>query len=193
MIEYSIFTIAEYVEIPVAWPLPETEIMTEKKTLHILLADDDEDDRMIFSDIVQQIEDTIQLHTVSDGQQLIRWLTANESPLPDVIFLDLNMPNKNGKACLKEIKANPAISHLPVIIYSTSGSEKDIREAYHQGASLYIQKPSNISGLRKTLTQVLSMDWQNGRPGFAEDNFWVKTAMALRQLFTASAMPTLSI
>ena len=167
--------------------------MPEKKTLRILLADDDEDDRMIFSDIVQQIENTIQLHTVTDGQQLIRWLTANESPLPDVIFLDLNMPNKNGKACLKEIKANPAISHLPVIIYSTSGSEKDIREAYHQGASLYIQKPSNISGLKKTLTQVLSMEWQNGREGFGEDNFWVKTAMALRQLFTASKLPAFSI
>ena len=166
--------------------------MTEKKTLHVLLADDDEDDRMIFSDIVQQIENTIQLHTVTDGQQLIQWLTANESPLPDVIFLDLNMPNKNGKACLKEIKANPAISHLPVIIYSTSGSEKDIREAYHQGASLYIQKPSNISGLRKTLTQVLSIDWQNGRTGLDEDNFWVKTAMALRQLFITPKMPGLA-
>jgi len=148
--------------------------MKEKRTLSILLADDDEDDRMIFTEIVAQLENDIHLRTVSDGQQLIHLLTANGVLLPDLVFLDLNMPNKNGKECLREIKAHPALHQLPVIIYSTSGAEKDIRDAYRHGASLYIQKPSNMKGLRKTLSDVLSIDWSNGHPGFSEDNFLLK-------------------
>jgi len=150
--------------------------MKEKRTLSILLADDDEDDRMIFTEIVAQIENDIHLRTVADGQQLIHLLTGSGVFLPDLIFLDLNMPNKNGKECLREIKAHPALQHLPVIIYSTSGAEKDIRDAYRSGASLYIQKPSNMKGLRKTLSDVLSIDWSNGHPGFSEDNFLLKAA-----------------
>jgi len=150
--------------------------MKEKRTLSLLLADDDEDDRMIFTEIVTQLENEVHLRTVSDGQQLIQLLTGNGTALPDLIFLDLNMPNKNGKECLKEIKAHPALNHLPVIIYSTSGADKDIREAYKHGASLYIQKPSNMKGLRKTLSEVLSIDWSNGHPRFNEDNFLLKAA-----------------
>jgi len=146
----------------------------EKRTLNILLADDDEDDRMIFTEIVAQMEDNIHLRTVSDGQQLIQLLSDKGASLPDVIFLDLNMPSKNGKQCLKEIKTSPSLRHLPVIIYSTSAAEKDINDTYKQGASLYIQKPSNIKGLKKTLTNVLSIDWSNNHPSVNEDNYLVK-------------------
>jgi len=147
--------------------------MKEKRTLNILLADDDEDDRMIFTEIVGQMDEVANLRTVSDGQQLIQLLSGGAS-LPDVIFLDLNMPNKNGKECLKEIKTNPTLLHLPVIIYSTSAAEKDIRDTYNQGASLYIQKPSNIKGLKKTLAKVLSIDWPGGQPSIDKDSFLVK-------------------
>lgn len=158
--------------------------MKDNRTLHILLADDDEDDRMIFSEIVAQLDTPIQLRTVSDGQQLIHLLSDKTAALPDVIFLDLNMPNKNGKECLREIKTNPALKHLPVIIYSTSGAEKDIRDTYRQGASLYIQKPSDIKGLRKTLSEVLSMDWRNRHPSVSEENFLLRISGLLRAFCT---------
>jgi CheY-like chemotaxis protein len=147
--------------------------MKEKRTLNILLADDDEDDRMIFTEIVTQMDEVVNLRTVSDGQQLLQ-LLSDGALLPDVIFLDLNMPNKNGKECLKEIKTNPALGHLPVIIYSTSAAEKDIRDTYNEGASLYIQKPSNIRGLKKTLTKVLSIDWLQGHSPVDKEDFLVK-------------------
>jgi len=162
-------------------------MMKEKRPLQVWLADDDEDDRMIFADVVQQLENRIVLRTVDDGQQLINLLTGNDPALPDIIFLDLNMPSKSGQDCLKEIKSNPAIRHLPVIIYSTSSAINDIREAYHLGASLYIQKPSNIKVLRKTLANVLSMDWQNGRPGISSDEFLVQAASERRHQALPSA------
>lgn len=160
--------------------------MIEKRTLNILLADDDEDDRMIFTEIVAQMEEDIHLRTVSDGQQLLQLLSERAVPLPDVIFLDLNMPSKNGKQCLKEIKTSPSLRHLPVIIYSTSAAEKDISDTYKQGASLYIQKPSNIKGLKKTLTDVLSIDWSNGHLSVDEDNFLVKLSR-LHHILSAGA------
>lgn len=160
--------------------------MKDKRTLNILLADDDEDDRMIFTEIVAQLDEPIHLRTVADGQQLLRLLSDKTFLLPDVIFLDLNMPNKNGKECLREIKTNPSLHHLPVIIYSTSAAEKDIRDTFRQGASLYIQKPSNIRGLKKTLSQVLSIDWHDGPSPVDEDNFLVKLSW-LDQLFATGA------
>ena len=158
--------------------------MNETKKLNILLADDDEDDRMIFGDIVQQMELNITFNTVSDGEQLIQKLTDCRFPLPDLIFLDLNMPNKNGKECLKEIKTHPCLKHLHVIIYSTSAAEKDVRDAYEHGASLYIQKPSNIKGLRKTLAKTLSMNWQNGHKKADKDSFLLKAKTALNHFHT---------
>ncbi|HEY4148974.1 MAG TPA: response regulator [Chitinophagaceae bacterium] len=163
--------------------------MKEKRTLSILLADDDEDDRMLFADIVEQIEQSIALNTVDDGEQLIQALTDDGVTLPDVIFLDLNMPNKNGKECLKEIKAHDRLKHLPVIIYSTSAAEKDVREAYNDGATLYIQKPSNIKGLKKTLTEVLSINWKNGQQQFSKESFLLKTVEAFRRLVRAGMTP----
>jgi len=163
--------------------------MKETKKLSILLADDDEDDRMLFTEIVEQMESSITLNTVDDGEQLIRALTGNGHSLPDVIFLDLNMPNKNGKECLREIKAHQRLKHLPVIIYSTSAAEKDVRDAYSHGATLYIQKPSNLKGLKKTLTEVLSMNWHSGQPQFGRDNFLLKTVEAFCRFFHARPMP----
>ena len=160
--------------------------MKEKKALTILLADDDEDDQMIFMDIVQQMDNDIILHTVNDGVELLELLTGKTQALPDLLFLDLNMPNKNGKECLREIKSHQDLRHLPVIIYSTSNAEKDIRDTYRYGASLYIQKPTDISGMKKTLTSVLSMDWQNGHLKINDDNFVVKTLAAFRHCFLNS-------
>ncbi|MBS1565780.1 MAG: response regulator, partial [Bacteroidetes bacterium] len=109
-----------------------------------------------------------------DGRVLLEQLSEHQAMLPDVIFLDLNMPNISGKECLRELKSDPVLRRLPVVIYSTSGAEKDTNDTYRLGACRYIQKPSNIRGLKKTLEQVLSIDWTQGQPIVDKDNYLIR-------------------
>ena len=85
-------------------------------SFNLLLADDDEDDRIFFNEALQELPIDTSLNTVNDGQQLMNLLTSISTTLPDIIFLDLNMPLKTGYECLKEIKLNEKLKCLPVII-----------------------------------------------------------------------------
>ncbi len=91
---------------------------------HIILADDDDDDSMLFKEALSKVASSITVSLAEDGQKLINYL--NTLSIPDMIFLDLNMPRKNGLECLKEIRSDDKFDHIPVIMYSTSQSKKDI-------------------------------------------------------------------
>ncbi len=123
--------------------------------LHILLADDDKDDRFFFKDALSKLSIPNKFTSVDDGEQLMSYLTKNSHTLPDVLFLDLNMPRKNGAECLTEIKLNKKLQHLPVIIYSTSLHETIADELYENGAHYYVRK-GDLVELKKTLQRVLT-------------------------------------
>jgi len=127
-----------------------------QQTFHILLADDDLDDRFFFGDALSKLSIPTQLTTIDDGERLISFLTKNVHQLPDVLFLDLNMPRKNGAECLIEIKLNDKLKQLPVIIYSTSLHEEVADELYKNGADYYMRKTSLIE-LKNGLYQVITM------------------------------------
>lgn len=129
--------------------------MTQKH-LKILLADDDQDDRFFFDKALKSLPIPNQLITVEDGEQLMDYLYENAENLPDVLFLDLNMPRKKGSECLAEINLNPKLKDLPVIIYSTSLHEDVADELYKSGAFYYVHK-TDLSELEKILHQVLTM------------------------------------
>lgn len=124
--------------------------------LNVLLADDDKDEHFFFSDALSELPISTQLTTVEDGEKLITYLSENSNKLPDVLFLDLNMPRKNGSECLTEINLNKKLQELPVIIYSTSLQEKVADELYKKGAHYYIRK-SDLTELKKILHLVLTM------------------------------------
>src|SRR5688572_30753539 len=128
------------------------------KTLHILLADDDEDDRQFFTDAVSSIAPAVKLTIVQDGEELINKLKRNIAELPDFIFLDLNMPFKNGMECLKEIKSVEFLKNIPILIYSTSINKDQVETTYQNGANLYIQKPSSFEGIITMLNTIFSFD-----------------------------------
>ncbi|MBA3704698.1 MAG: response regulator [Bacteroidetes bacterium] len=122
----------------------------------ILLVDDDPDDCMFFKDVLNELSISSEFTTI-DGEGLMRYLSKNKSHLlPDVIFLDLNMPSKNGFECLENIKSKKKLQHIPVIIYSTSYHEVVADELYENGAHFYIQK-SNLAKLEIELKLVLTM------------------------------------
>jgi len=136
----------------------ETKDVLEGSNFHILLADDDEDDRQFFTDAVNFVAPSVKLTTVHDGEELINNLKKNNSELPDFIFLDLNMPYKNGLECLKEIKSMEFLKDIPVLIYSTSTSKDQIETTYQNGANMYIQKPASFDGIIRVLKTIFSVD-----------------------------------
>ncbi len=124
--------------------------------INILLADDDMDDRFFFKDALSELPFSTKLTTVNDGEQLMNYLCKYSNKLPQVLFLDLNMPRKNGAEYLTEIKRNKVFQQLPVVIYSTSLHEAVADELYEKGAHYYIRK-TDLTELRKVLHLVLSM------------------------------------
>lgn len=125
---------------------------------NIFLADDDSDDREFFSDALDQSELRTQLTAIKDGVQLMKTLVETVPPPPDVIFLDLNMPRKNGFECLKEIRQTDKLKGIPVVILSTSSSEDIVEKTYQQGANYYICKPNSIFRLKKLIEKVMTFD-----------------------------------
>ena len=124
------------------------------KTIRILLADDDEDDCFLFTSALNEINISVKLTILQNGEELLQHLELIE-PLPDVIFLDLNMPKKNGWECLKDIKQNEKFKLLNVVIFSTSFQQEMADRLYDSGAMHYIRKPSDFARLKEVLLQVL--------------------------------------
>ena len=143
----------------------------ENDALHILLADDDEDDRVFFKEAFQEIKVKTRVSTVNDGLQLMNYLNNPDIPLPNVVFLDLNMPGKSGLECLDEIRKNSRLRNLAIAIYSTSSSEENIEEAFVKGANIYIKKPNDFSVLKVILEQVINMNWQYHTSGLKKETF----------------------
>lgn len=126
----------------------------------IILADDDIDDRYFFNKVLQSLPVRTQLVMVEDGEKLMVYLAENSEKLPDILFLDLNMPRKNGTECLSEIKQDEKLKHLPVIIYSTHQHERNSDTLYEKGAHYYIRKTDMIE-LAKALHYVLNLMVEN--------------------------------
>lgn len=146
----------------------------QKDYIHIILADDDEDDRMFFTDAFQELKIQTKVQTFKDGAELMDYLITPEALLPQVLFLDLNMPKKNGLDCLYEIKSNNKFKDIAVAIYSTSSSEEHIEETFVLGANIYIKKPSDFNTLKKVLAEVVTINWQYYTSGLNKDNFLLK-------------------
>lgn len=127
----------------------------------ILLADDDADDRQIFEDAMMEVTSEVELTTASDGAELMNILDKNITQ-PGMIFMDLNMPLKNGMQCLAEIKNNEDYKDIPVIIFSTSTQKEAIDQSYRNGADYYICKPDNFQTLKNILTKMFSIKFAKG-------------------------------
>ncbi len=129
---------------------------------NLLLADDDEDDCTFFKEALDELLLSVSLVTVNDGVQLMDFLLDHPSDnLPDMLFLDLNMPRKSGFDCLLEIKGIDKLRHLPIIIFSTSLDMNIVDLMYEKGATYYIQKPGEFSKLKKVIANALTISAEN--------------------------------
>ena len=134
------------------------------KTITILMADDDPDDRVLTKDALEENRLANDLHFVEDGEDLMYYLyqrgkfNAENAPRPGLILLDLNMPRKDGREALAEIKAEPRFKHIPVIVLTTSKAEEDIFKTYDLGVSSFITKPVSFDDL-VYVTKAIGQYW----------------------------------
>ncbi|HET8964311.1 MAG TPA: response regulator [Chitinophagales bacterium] len=126
---------------------------------YVFLADDDEDDRLFFKDAIKEVSPETELFMVKDGLELMNILHSFPDRMPNVIFLDLNMPVKNGFECLEDIKKDDKLKDLPVVIFSTTLQEDAVNRVYNQGANYFVCKPASFSQLKNVIKRILHIDW----------------------------------
>ena len=124
------------------------------KPITILMADDDPDDQMLTKDAFEECRLSNDLRFVNDGEKLMDYLcrrgdfeNPEESPRPGLILLDLNMPRKDGREALEEIKSDPDLRRIPIVVLTTSKAEEDILKSYDLGVNSFIVKPVSFEGL----------------------------------------------
>jgi CheY-like chemotaxis protein len=137
----------------------------------VLLIDDDADDRELFADAITEIDTDVKILILESGKQLMDFLLAPNQNLPDILFLDINMPVKNGFECLEEIRANETTRDLCVIMFSTSHGKFDVDKSYSLGADGYIQKPFSLTEMRSVLKKTLDTDWKDPCVALDRHNF----------------------
>lgn len=124
---------------------------------NVLVAEDDDDDYLIFSIAIAETSFTVVLKRAENGEILLKLLNED---IPDILFLDLLMPCQDGKQCLKEIRANKKYDSLPIIVYSSLNDLENTEYCYREGSNLYVIKPNSIGDLKDILERILSIDWK---------------------------------
>lgn len=137
----------------------------EKVPVTILMADDDEDDRMLTQEAFEENKLANELYFVEDGEELMDYLNRRgayedpaDSPRPGLILLDLNMPRKDGREALREIREDPNLRSIPIVVLTTSKAEEDIFKTYEMGVNSYMPKPVTFEALTE-LVRVLGQYW----------------------------------
>ncbi len=139
--------------------------MMTPKAIHILIAEDDAEDRMLTTEAMNESRLVNRIDFVEDGEELMDYLNnigkysdSKNYPLPGLILLDLNMPRKDGREALREIKSSPHLKKIPVIILTTSKAEEDIIRTYDLGVNSFITKPVTFNGMVNVM-QAIGKYW----------------------------------
>jgi CheY-like chemotaxis protein len=132
--------------------------MSREGAIHILLAEDDPDDRLLTRRAVKESSVGTTFASVPDGEKLMDYLyrrgeygTAEQAPRPDLILLDLNMPRMDGREALRKIKSDAKLRRIPVVVLTTSEAEQDVLQSYDLGVNAFVTKPVTFDGLAKTM------------------------------------------
>ena len=136
----------------------DTQEPENKEPVKVILADDDKDDQEIFHEALTETNIPADLTTVDNGKELMDHLKDPSEPNPDIIFIDINMPVKNGKEVLAEIKRDETLKDIPTIILSTSENVKDVEDTFNAGANLYVRKPFSFKSFILLLKKIFTLN-----------------------------------
>jgi two-component system, chemotaxis family, response regulator Rcp1 len=140
-------------------------VIVSNKPYEILLVEDNFAQIKLFEEVLKEGQKEVNLHVAPDGEAALNYLLNKDrkNPLPDLIFLDLQLPKRKGWDVLREVKTNQALSHIPVIIFTSSNREEDVRRAYELNANCYIQKPLDFEEFIHVVQSVEKL-WLNSLP-----------------------------
>jgi DNA-binding response OmpR family regulator len=144
---------------------------TSNPEKNVLIAEDDDEDFYIFSFAINETKLAVALDRAEDGEILMKKLSER---IPDILFLDINMPSKDGRQCIKDIRADHRYDEMPVIIYSSFEDLRNIEYCFREGANLYVVKPVYFGDFVKTIRRLLMMDRNAGLYFPAKSDFVVK-------------------
>ena len=140
---------------------------TKPESITILMADDDEDDRLMTKEALEEARLVNEIRFVEDGEELMDYLNqrgkyegGKNAPRPGLILLDLNMPKKDGREALKEIKTDPNLRQIPIVVMTTSKAEEDIYKSYDLGVNSFITKPVSFDGMVFVITTLANYWFQ---------------------------------
>ncbi len=140
------------------------KLFPASRKLNIFLAEDDKEDCDLFKEALDELDIASTVTIFADGEQLVKQLTRKRSKLPDVLFLDLNMPRKNGFATLGAIKRNEKLDQIPVIILSSAHEDFSASQVFSDAAHYYIRKPSEFAELKKLISKALTLTLTGNNP-----------------------------
>lgn len=133
----------------------------------VFLVDDDEDDQLFFMDALKEIDPSIQCSVAKNGKEALN-LLKELTILPDVIFLDLNMPFMNGFECLKVLKTEIKLSIIPIVIFTTSNDPRDVQLTHRLGAEVFLSKPNDFNQLKQKLEHILKINFDFYTPEISQ-------------------------
>jgi CheY-like chemotaxis protein len=136
---------------------PQHMTLNPTDATHVLMAEDDDEDFYIFSLAIKELSIKVILTRAENGDILLQLLDEKN---PDIVFLDLLMPCKDGRTCLKEIRSNKKYDTIPIVVYSSLSDLKSIEFCYREGSNLYAIKPSTLNELTTVLEKIFSIDWK---------------------------------
>jgi len=129
----------------------------------IFLVDDDVDDQLLFTEALKEIDESIECDIANNGRDAIDQL-KKRSQLPEILFLDLNMPFMNGYECLSQLKGETNLATIPIVIFTTSNDPKDVEITHQLGADVFLSKPNEFNLLREKLERILKLDFTVNSP-----------------------------
>ena len=154
-------------------------MIKEKKfsrdNIQVAIVDDDSDDRILAKKALLKCDDTVDVIEFKGGNEFLEYLRRPMAELPDIVLMDINMPEKDGFGTTAEIKGDLNLAPLCVLIFSTSSNESDIRKAMEAGANGYIQKPNSYKGLLKICADILKRDWRESCPSNETEEFLISS------------------
>jgi CheY-like chemotaxis protein len=130
------------------------------ESTHIFYTDDDEDDQELFRDALQEVDASLKLTTTDNGDDLLALLSAAPS-VPRIIFLDLNMPRRDGYEVLKTLRKDEKWKNDPVVVFSTTSDQAAVDKTREMGANLFVPKPHTYSGMKQAIKTCVNMDWRH--------------------------------
>jgi CheY-like chemotaxis protein len=145
-----------------------------KEYLNIIAADNDEGTIIFFKNIFKSLKIGIKSHCFSNNGELMEYLDSKEAIIPELVFIKYNISGKSSMECLNELKADPRFNNMVIAMYADQISENEIEEIQVNGANIFMKKPETYEGLKKSLTEIITINWQYHTSGLNKDNFIMK-------------------